>query len=1108
MKKFLISLLLTLMLSTAVSAEVVGDKWSIDGGAYQTNPIGSDLGTAANPLGDIYAGSLFVSGITLTGNLHFNDDVGTTFGNTAGSPDFIMGVLSTDSDNLHISRGGTLGTNTILRYLAASDTVQIDGVVDMNSTLNWSTGTAATAGSYQITRNADSPNRLQYEVPTGAIHEFSINDSLVAFFGSSGIGTLSIFNQSTGTNSQLALGANGSTISRNIADANPALVVEQINAGSTGDIFRLENDVGPLLTVSHAGVLTVLEENGASVGISHDAVDGSIVTSTGNLALDPAGIISLGKAINSAQGTDIASASTIVIPTDGNTFELTGTTPVTLITTTGYEDGHRIKLICNENVTITNGTATAGSDVTIVLADNANFDCTAQESLVLELQTTTADGQFWGEEAKPSAGASAEMATIAGSTFSTVQHMQDIYHSAGWVSGGGITDDADGTITVAAGTGLIRATDGQTAEILFFDWASEAGANVALVDNDTSYVYVEYNAGSPRVIATTTERTDFNTNVLLATIYREGTSLHINDADKFTVGDHASLMIRRLKDTLAYGRKTGGILSAPAGVKIAITAGDFWRGLTEFSTSAVDTNAAGTFSYYYKPAGAWTKVTTQSDIDNAQYNDFGTGLATLSNNKYGVHWVYLEVDDDDISVIYGIGDYTLDEAKDAQPPSSVPEHLNVEGILAGKIIIKKSDAAFSQIESAFQTTFQGSLATDHGSLAGLADDDHTQYLLADGTRALAGSWDMGSQDITNIDVDSGTIDGVVIGAASALAGNFAALGATGLATLVDLIATTARTTTDMIALNGNTLTTGNLIFGQNIITADGLANRGAGNNLIDYLISRTESRTSGTTVDDYDLMSLVRTSITTGAGGTMTEAGSVLKLENVATQTAGTLTDTVAVLELVADVTGTGPHISFNTQSNGSPRNTEGDFWYDGTSLNFRDGATTTDLLAGGGGDLVVFVSAGDFLPEASSSVSNADTANTGSVPMVEFLDAVASGRNSVSVKVPAGATTLSKVEFLYENATSSADIHFISLAFRVIRAGAADSSDNGSNVVITSGATTGRPELLAVAAAAFNGLSIQADDVIGFDIDRDSDNAADNYNTTWTVYGVYFTFT
>lgn len=377
----------------------------------------------------------------------------------------------------------------------------------------------------------------------------------------------------------------------------------------------------------------------------------------------------------------------------------------------------------------------------------------------------------WGEGVGQVSARDIPMATIAGSTFSTLQHLQDVFHSAGWVSGGGITDDADGTITVAAGTGLIRATDSATAEILYFDWSAEAGANVALVDNDINYVYAEYNSGSPQVVARTTLSTDFHTDVLLAIISREGTTLHINEKDRHEVGDHANNMIRRLKATMPYGHESGAIISAPSGVKIAVTAGTFWRGLTRFATSAVDTSVAGTFSYYYND-GSWQKTATQTDIDNTQYNNFGTGLANLSNNKYGVHWIYKEADDEDLAIVYGIGDYTLVEAEDAGIPSAVPQHLEVEGILIGKIIIKKSDAAFTQLESAFTSTFQGSIATDHGNLAGLADvADHAYALLHDGTRALSGAWNMGSNTVTNANLEApvlGTPNTVVLTNATGL----------------------------------------------------------------------------------------------------------------------------------------------------------------------------------------------------------------------------------------------------------------------------------------------------------------------------------------------------
>lgn len=52
---------------------------------------------------------------------------------------------------------------------------------------------------------------------------------------------------------------------------------------------------------------------------------------------------------------------------------------------------------------------------------------------------------------------------------------------------------------------------------------------------------------------------------------------------------------------------------------------------------------------------------------------------------------------------------------------------------------------------------------DHGQLLGLGDDDHTQYLLVSGVRAMTGGLDMGGNAITNV----GNVDGVDVSAHSA-----------------------------------------------------------------------------------------------------------------------------------------------------------------------------------------------------------------------------------------------------------------------------------------------------------------------------------------------------
>ncbi len=57
--------------------------------------------------------------------------------------------------------------------------------------------------------------------------------------------------------------------------------------------------------------------------------------------------------------------------------------------------------------------------------------------------------------------------------------------------------------------------------------------------------------------------------------------------------------------------------------------------------------------------------------------------------------------------------------------------------------------------------------TDHGDLTGLLDDDHAQYLLVDGSRAMTGDLDLGSFSLTNVNLVDGrdvSVDGATLDA--------------------------------------------------------------------------------------------------------------------------------------------------------------------------------------------------------------------------------------------------------------------------------------------------------------------------------------------------------
>ena len=166
----------------------------------------------------------------------------------------------------------------------------------------------------------------------------------------------------------------------------PGFTLTEPGSGSV-DFIGTNIDLGNIAVTAGAGTSSI---TGLRITASDDADVGE------SLAIDARGASKM-ESIIGTQGTDIASASTIVIPRDGNTFELTGVTAVNLITTTGYQDGFEITLVANENVTINHGTATSGSNVTILLSGADNFSMTANDTLKLVLSSTTAGGQAWRE---------------------------------------------------------------------------------------------------------------------------------------------------------------------------------------------------------------------------------------------------------------------------------------------------------------------------------------------------------------------------------------------------------------------------------------------------------------------------------------------------------------------------------------------------------------------------------------------------------------------------------------------------------------------------------------------------------------------------------------
>ena len=330
-------------------------------------------------------------------------------------------------------------------------------------------------------------------------------------------------------------------------------------------------------------------------------------------------------------------------------------------------------------------------------------------------------GTFTGIEADR-----VEVSELGAATYDDAQDYINFFGDRTILSGGTITATlpADGTIAVAACTAWAKVSDNVTAVGNFFDYAGAAG--VALTNQLTNYIYLDYNAGVPQIVVSTDILTHGfkQDHIHVGTVFRNGIVVHFHQEDNIGIGRVNIVDMYHLEKGDAE-RATGLITTDGGLLALSITAGVIYEGLSRHAT-IVDGSTWST--WYTSDSGAtWTEVTAQAAINNTQYNAIAAGLAALTANRYAVHWVYCDIDGENLHIVYGQGDYTANQAVDAAVPSVLPNLVTNYGVLIAKVIVKKGTTTLV-IAYPWTSAFTSSLATDHGSLAGLADDDHTQYV--------------------------------------------------------------------------------------------------------------------------------------------------------------------------------------------------------------------------------------------------------------------------------------------------------------------------------------------------------------------------------------------
>ncbi|KKL26577.1 hypothetical protein LCGC14_2393900, partial [marine sediment metagenome] len=328
---------------------------------------------------------------------------------------------------------------------------------------------------------------------------------------------------------------------------------------------------------------------------------------------------------------------------------------------------------------------------------------------------------------------------IGSPTYTHVEEMNTLFHSTGWFSGGAISDAGGATVDVAAGTGALRSADTSVTQLLLFDWAGATGQ--AITNNSIRYVGVAYTGGSPAVTIRTTDNFDDNTDFLLGTVVNESGTLHIQNAP-WKIGDHANAMIQRSRGTapIARDKAVGGLIFSETGTRnVVVSTGALWHGLTSFTVSALNTDPGGAADTFTTYSAGGQEATGVAAWPNTQYDSSGT-LTNMDTNRWANLWWYLELDGE-LVMVYGTAQYTSEaRAGEEAVPSTLPNRLQVHGILAARFIFQKSGGTAAAILSSFDTPFSVLGVTDHDNLAGVSTDDHHAQAHASADHTIHGSW--------------------------------------------------------------------------------------------------------------------------------------------------------------------------------------------------------------------------------------------------------------------------------------------------------------------------------------------------------------------------------
>jgi hypothetical protein len=324
------------------------------------------------------------------------------------------------------------------------------------------------------------------------------------------------------------------------------------------------------------------------------------------------------------------------------------------------------------------------------------------------------------------------VSTYTNNTGGTFDVSATTAYAAGIISGSSGWSNSSGEMNLPAIKVALFNNSINIEPIFVYDIASgttgTAGIS-SLTDNDTNYVMVEYNNGSPRYFVSTTNNTNDSDVVLAYIVYRLGAFVHVLE-----FGDYGAGLANKLNDRIIYTDRFGwesGLnlgLSGSTGV-VTLTSGIAWNASFRQSLAAVNSQDDIFFKNYHS-GGTWVYTTTGDTLNNSYY-DNGTNIVSGTTGKYLVNYYYRgQETNDHLYEVYGTGEYDSVVLAEASSSPELPELVSSHAFLVGRIVVGVGETT-GITQTAFGTVFQPSGYAPssglHNSLSGLQGGTSGEY---------------------------------------------------------------------------------------------------------------------------------------------------------------------------------------------------------------------------------------------------------------------------------------------------------------------------------------------------------------------------------------------